>query len=326
MENELKAKTEAGQELVTMAERFAEDFSAGASHYDRFGEFPNDHLQALKLAGFLYAPVPVHCGGMGVESVHDLMVATSRLARGDASLTLGVNMHLLTFVSFARQWRMAKNRGDEARAGQVEASMSSLMREGAVIAAAISEPDQDLIRPQTEAILTDAGWVINGLKIFCSMAPAATHFTTAVRYTDDAGMERYAYAVVPRDTPGLTVNDDWDALGMRARERLGQVRERRAAGPRPRQRCTGGSDLGGAPGADPALRPGAHVSLAGRGRGRAPARRRGGLREAPPAAREGDPGVRAGARGRELDRPGGGAGRVLEGAVDDRRVLREPPD
>ncbi|HEX6030099.1 MAG TPA: acyl-CoA dehydrogenase family protein [Tepidiformaceae bacterium] len=216
MENELQARTEAGRELVTMAERFADEFSARAAQYDRLGEFPHDHLQALKLAGFLYAPAPVHCGGMGVESVHDLMVATSRLARGDASLTLGVNMHLLTFVSFARQWRMAKNRGDEARVGLLEATMSSLVREGAVIAAAISEPDQDLIRPQTEAILTDAGWVINGLKIFCSMAPAATHFSTAVRYTDDAGMERYAYAVIPRDTPGLTVNDDWDALGMRA--------------------------------------------------------------------------------------------------------------
>ena len=28
--------------------------------------------------------------------------------------------------------------------------------------------------------------------------------------------ERYAYAMVPTDTPGVVVHDDWDALGMRA--------------------------------------------------------------------------------------------------------------
>jgi alkylation response protein AidB-like acyl-CoA dehydrogenase len=73
-----------------------------------------------------------------------------------------------------------------------------------------------MTRPQTRATRTEAGWRIDGHKIFCTMAPAATVLSTAVAYTDDAGVERYGYAAIPADAPGVTIHDDWDALGMRA--------------------------------------------------------------------------------------------------------------
>ena len=48
------------------------------------------------------------------------------------------------------------------------------------------------------------------------MSPAATDLYVAVSYADGDGTERYAYAMVPTDAPGVVVHDDWDALGMRA--------------------------------------------------------------------------------------------------------------
>jgi alkylation response protein AidB-like acyl-CoA dehydrogenase len=57
---------------------------------------------------------------------------------------------------------------------------------------------------------------VDGRKIFCTMSPAATVLSTSVTYTDDTGVERYGYASIPADTPGVTVHGDWDALGMRA--------------------------------------------------------------------------------------------------------------
>ena len=48
------------------------------------------------------------------------------------------------------------------------------------------------------------------------MSPAATTLLVAVRFDGRSGEERYGYALVAADTPGVTVEDDWDALGMRA--------------------------------------------------------------------------------------------------------------
>jgi alkylation response protein AidB-like acyl-CoA dehydrogenase len=52
--------------------------------------------------------------------------------------------------------------------------------------------------------------------MFCTMSPAATDLYVAVTYLDEEGVERYAYAMVPSDAPDVVINDDWDALGMRA--------------------------------------------------------------------------------------------------------------
>src|SRR4029079_18415012 len=57
---------------------------------------------------------------------------------------------------------------------------------------------------------------VDGRKTFCTMSPAATHVYAAVTAADGERGERYAYATVPIDAPGLIVHDDWDALGMRA--------------------------------------------------------------------------------------------------------------
>src|SRR5213078_869380 len=103
-----------------------------------------ENVQALGDAGYLAAPVPCELGGLGVESVHDLLVASSRLARGDAAVTIGLNMHLIPVVSMAHRWRAAVLRGDERRAGAFGRSLEQVAREGVVMAAAISEPNQDL--------------------------------------------------------------------------------------------------------------------------------------------------------------------------------------
>ena len=140
MENELKPLTEAGRRMVELAEDHARALALEAARYDRTGEFPHSHITALQESGFMYAPIPVEAGGMGVESVHDAMVATSRLARGDASITLGVNMHFMVLLTLGRQRRMLLNRGEEQKARAVEAQLATIAKERWVIAAAVSEP------------------------------------------------------------------------------------------------------------------------------------------------------------------------------------------
>jgi len=213
---ELRAHTATGADLVALAERLAEDLGSRAAAHDRDGTYPHDSIRALRDAGYLVAPVPVRLGGLGVSSVHDLVVASGRLARGDASVAIGVNMHLIAVMALARRLSVALAAGKIRRAGAFAESLRTIVRDRSVIAAAQSETGQDLTRPATRAERTSGGWRIDGHKVFCTMSPAATTLLTAVSFVDDDGVERYGFVQVPADAPGVAVNGDWDALGMRA--------------------------------------------------------------------------------------------------------------
>jgi alkylation response protein AidB-like acyl-CoA dehydrogenase len=213
---QLTATTDAGARLVRLAETLAEELASRAAVHDREASFPHESIDAVQRAGYFTAPIPAEHGGLGVTSIHDVVVASSRLARGDASVAIGVNMHLAVLITIVRRWQAAVAAGDERRAKAFGSSMAEIARDGVIMAAAISERGQDLTRPSTTATRTETGWRIDGRKAFCTMSPAATVLQTAVTFVDDAGAERYGYAPVPADAPGVFVHDDWDALGMRA--------------------------------------------------------------------------------------------------------------
>ena len=213
---ELQAHTRSGARLVASAEQLAGELAARAAEHDRDGTYPYEAIEALRAVGYFAAPIPEVFGGLGVDSAHDLVVASSRLARGDASVAIGVNMHLVAVLNMERRRQVAVAAGAERRARAFGSSLAQIVDDGAVLAAAISEAGQDITRPGTVATRTEAGWRIDGRKLFCTMSPAATDLYVAVTYTDGEDVERYAYAMVPTDAPGVVINDDWDALGMRA--------------------------------------------------------------------------------------------------------------
>ena len=216
MPRELSAKTPEGQRLVTLADRLAAEIGPHASAHDRERSFPFDSFAAVKASGYLTAPVPVELDGLGATSLHDVLVGQSRLARGDASLAIGLNMHFVYLLNVVWRWQTAVASGNERRAGAFGETVGQIARGGVVFASAVSEAGQDLTRPATTARRTEEGWIVSGRKVFCTMSPAADVLYTAVTFADEEGKEHYGYAMVPRDAEGVTVHDDWDALGMRA--------------------------------------------------------------------------------------------------------------
>jgi alkylation response protein AidB-like acyl-CoA dehydrogenase len=125
-------------------------------------------------------------------------------------------MHTDFVLGVARALRSAQASGKDDRAASFAKLLRWIASDGVVVAAAVSEHGQDLTRPETTAVSTNAGWRIDGRKVFCTMSPAATTLLTAVRFEGRDGEERYGYALVPTATEGVTVENDWDALGMRA--------------------------------------------------------------------------------------------------------------
>src|SRR5215211_6511191 len=164
---ELTAHTDAGARLVALAEGLSEDLATRAAEHDRDATYPFEAIDALRAAGYFAAPVPVELGGLG-----------------DASVAIGVNMHLVAVLNMERRRQVAVAGGEERRARGFASSLEQIARDGVVLAAAISERGQDLTRPATVATRTESGWRIDGRKMFCTMSPAATDLYVAVTYVD----------------------------------------------------------------------------------------------------------------------------------------------
>src|SRR5262249_12131679 len=100
----------------------------------------------------------------------------------------------------------------------IEAKESWLRRvaEGVVMGAVVSEPGTDLLRPLTEAVRGENGWRISGRKIFGTGSPAAQLLGINCRVRGDDGEYRVGRAYIAADAPGVTIANNWDALGMRA--------------------------------------------------------------------------------------------------------------
>lgn len=226
MDAPLLASTKAGEQLVELAERHAGEVAPGAAARDAVAEFPVEAFASLQASGFLAACVPTDLGGLGVDSLHDVAVAFSRLGRGDAAVAIAAHMHVVAGWFVARSWREAVAAGEAERekAGATDFLLRSMASGDSIICSAATEPGTDPPFHMTTATRVQGGWSISGRKSFGTISPIATLFATLLRMPGDDsgdatdGVDGWGAGVgyVPRDTPGLTVADNWDAMGMRA--------------------------------------------------------------------------------------------------------------
>jgi alkylation response protein AidB-like acyl-CoA dehydrogenase len=208
----LKAHTPEGAHAAALAEQLAPLLAERAARHDRDASFPTANLDDARDCGLLGACVPAQLGGLGVELLRDLAVVVNRLAHGDAGTAIALHMHLAREWYFAR--RLRESTKEEERGELTEALRA--MADGRVISCgATSEAGADQDHVLTEATPVPGGYRINGAKIFVTLSAAATDFYLRLRVPGPSGGYRLASAHVKRDAPGLTVVEDWDALGMR---------------------------------------------------------------------------------------------------------------
>jgi alkylation response protein AidB-like acyl-CoA dehydrogenase len=215
---ELDALTAPGHTFVERAESLVPTLRERASKVDREGTFPHENVASLREGGLLGALVPEELGGLGLTSVHDWGVGLARLARGDGSTAIAINMHLGASRALVQRWHGARAKGDDAVAETTGGLLRAIVAGQLVICATATEPGTDFLRPNTTATPVEGsdGVVrLDGHKIFVTLSPAAQLFAMNVRVPDPGG-DRIAFAFVPASTPGLQPQDDWDALGMRS--------------------------------------------------------------------------------------------------------------
>jgi alkylation response protein AidB-like acyl-CoA dehydrogenase len=216
MRGQLLPTTEAGKRVVALAEEHAADFATRAQEHDLEGSLPHENFDAMKKSGFIAGPIPEAFGGMGVTNIHDIGVAMSRLARGDGSTAIAVNMHL------GAAWTMQRLHAAETATGNIQLApvIEGLMKaigSGQLVAAIFAtEAGTTVGYPNTALTREGDGYVLNGQKIFATLSPAATIYFAQARVKVEDGEDTGALVMLGKGTPGVEVKDNWDALGMRA--------------------------------------------------------------------------------------------------------------
>jgi alkylation response protein AidB-like acyl-CoA dehydrogenase len=197
------------RELVELAGRLADRFAERASEHDREGTFPFENYEDMREAGYLGLTVPEELGGRGA-SLHELILAQERLAMGDGSTALAVNMHVSPIGQLASLWRSS---GDERLADVLRRAADGRL----VYASMSAEPgDPILMTSSTVAERVDGGYRVTGKKIFGTESAVCTEFSTRARYDDPERGPQVLFFRVPRDAEGMRMKETWDTMGMRA--------------------------------------------------------------------------------------------------------------
>lgn len=190
--------------------------AARAVEYDRGATFPVEDFTDLRAAGLLGLMVPTRLGGSGAGFADYAEVAMA-LAAGSGATALIFNMH--ASVTGA----LALTSDDLARAvGAPESYFAMRDRvlaaaaAGALYAVAMSErgAGSRLSQLATTYQRTGDGFRIRGDKAFCSGAGHGSAYLLAARAVDEQG--KVSQFLVDADLPGITVEQTWDPLGMRA--------------------------------------------------------------------------------------------------------------
>ena len=179
-----------------------------AAGYDRDNRFCQEDFDELRKAGYLLMAVPKEFGGLGY-SLADVGRETRRLAEYAPATALCINMHHYWVGLAADVWRS----GDKS----VEWILNDAAA-GEVFAAGHAESGNEtsVLMSITKAERVDGGYRFTGSKSFGSLSPVWTRLGLHGMDMSDPAAPKTIHAFMPRDTPGYTIKETWDVMGMRA--------------------------------------------------------------------------------------------------------------
>lgn len=201
------------QALVARARALAAEFATRAREYDESATFPAQDFARLREEGFLALTVPVELGGHGLwqgDRHLPFYLILEALAAGSASTAqlVQIQSHATGIVAYL---------GNDEQRRRI---LGDVVARGALIASCGSEADPRQIGAGgVESVLrpVPGGFRISATKHFGSLAPAADYYLIYVLAPGTRTMaEGYTTAIVPKESPGVSFEDTWDTMGMRA--------------------------------------------------------------------------------------------------------------
>ena len=205
-------------ERMAIVERMAELgplFAKRADAVDRDAVFPYENWEDLKTSGLLGIVIPKEHGGLGGDFVA-YALASEELARHCASTALTFNMHVATTLLVGE---VAGSLGLEDDEAALLEERRKTLYAGVVNDHHIhSQPFSEGLAAgatagyATRAEPVDGGYLVTGRKIFASLSGACDYHNVLCQVEGD---ERLRLLGVPHTGEGVTIEGDWDPLGMR---------------------------------------------------------------------------------------------------------------
>ncbi len=210
-------------ELTTRCRELGQHrFQERAARHDREASFPTENYADLRDEGLLGICVPARYGGLGAD-YKTYMLAAAEIGRYCGSTALTFNMHVCSCLWTGRLADdldlTAEERAEHERRRAIH--YRRIVEEGKVYAQPFSEGGAAAAGAaafRTTARKVEGGWIVDGRKIFASLAGHADYYgvlCTEVKESGELRRRDTLYLAVPRDAPGVRVVGDWDPLGMR---------------------------------------------------------------------------------------------------------------
>jgi alkylation response protein AidB-like acyl-CoA dehydrogenase len=178
-----------------------------ARENDRNEHFDLELVDKIAAQGYLGAIVPQEYGGAGLDYLtYGLIV--EEIGRADSSMRTVVSVQTSLVCSGILRWGTEEQKRDY---------LPKLCSGEWLGCFALTEPDtgSDAANQKTRARRTDAGWVINGSKMFISMGNHAKLALVFAQTDPDQGHRGVACFLVDTDQPGFQPQEIHHKLGLR---------------------------------------------------------------------------------------------------------------
>ena len=190
------------------AEIADEQLAPKAEEMEENREIPAELLAFLAEQGYFGLFLPEQYGGAELDFA-TYALTIEEFSRGSPAVALVVS------VQNALVGKPILTYGTE---GQKEKYLARVASGELLGAFSITEEDagSDAANVQTTAAKKDGSYVLNGRKLYVTNAGFAGLFLVVARTDAEAGAKGLSCFLVERDTPGFTVGDRFDGMGMRA--------------------------------------------------------------------------------------------------------------
>ncbi len=197
-----------------------------ADAVDRDAVFPHHTWDDFRAAGLLGITIPNHAGGLSGDFVA-YALASEELGRHCGSTGLTFNMHVATTLLVGEVSEALGLHGEDKAFldDRRKTLWQGIVDEGHIHSQPFSEGTAAGATAgyATRAEPVSDGYLVTGRKIFASLAGACTYHNVLCHVEDD---DRLRLLGVPHGGEGVTIEGEWDPLGMRGTDSRNLVMKR----------------------------------------------------------------------------------------------------